>query len=327
MIQLVVPPGQSGGVFDFAMKLQNQLGGESAQVIHLAEANAADWKVGPGDVVFLQMSGYGFQKRGVPLWLLRELRARRMDIATLGIFFHELYAFGPPWTSSFWLSPVQRHIAWQLAGICDFWMTSREASAAWLRRHAAGTPHHVLPVFSNVGETAAYRRSRAPRIAIFGSPGMRHRAYRAGGQALFDWARRAALELHDIGLPLTDGKLTHALRAQGAILHGRLDEGQVSGLLAESAFGIAAYPIDYAAKSSIFAAYCAHGVCPVLLSESYAPADGLSPGVQYIAGIPGEEIGLDSVHRVGEAAWNWYQPHRLQNHGEALRRFARIGEE
>lgn len=324
MIRLVVPAGQSGGVFDFAKTLRHQLGHEFAQVLHLAKGNAAEWKVENDDVVFLQMSGYGFQKRGAPLWLLHELRARRDSIKTLGVFFHELYALGPPWSSSFWLSPVQRHIARELAQLADFWMTSREGSAQWLRPRAPGKPHQVLPVFSSMGEAAAYGRPRAARIVVFGSPGMRQEAYRAGGQALFDWAKRAGLELHDIGLPLHDAELTQALRANGAILHGQLEQERVGGLLADSAFGLIAYPTDYVAKSSIFACYCAHGVCPVLLADDYAQVDGLTPGVQYIAGIPVEEVALDSVHRIGEAAWDWYQPHRLQSHVDALRRFTRM---
>jgi hypothetical protein len=327
MIQIVIPPGQSGGVFDFAMKLREQMGQDSARVIQLSKANAVNWNVGARDVVFLQLSGYGFQRRGAPLWLLHEIQARRKSIKTLGIFFHELYAFGPPWSSSFWLSPVQRYIASELVQLCDFWMTNREGSARWLLPRAPGKLHQVLPVFSNVGEIASYKHPRAARIVVFGGPGQRQLAYRTAGQSLFDWAKRTALELHDVGLPLPEGDLAHTLRAQGAILHGRQDEKQVSDLLAGSAFGLVAYTTNYVAKSSIFASYCAHGVCPVLVADDYAQADGLLPGVHYIAGIPSEDVAVDSVQGVGKAAWDWYQPHSLRTHVNVLRRFARIGEQ
>lgn len=324
MLQLVVPPQRAGGVYDFACRLQEEFGSQQAQVVHLSADSVGAWRIEPGDAVILQMSGYGFQKRGVPLWLVHELQARRRAIGTLGIFFHELYAFGPPWSSSFWLSPLQRRIARRLAQLADFWMTSREGSAQWLRPRAPGKPHQVLPVFSSMGEAAAYGQPRAARIVVFGSTGMRQLAYRGGGQALFDWAQRAGLELHDIGPPLHDAELTQALRAHGATFHGQLEQQRVVALLADCAFGLLAYPIDYVAKSSIFASYCAHGVCPVLLADNYAQADDLLPGVQYIAGIPVDEVALDSVRRIGQAAWDWYQPHRLQSHVDALRRFTRM---
>jgi hypothetical protein len=327
VLQLIVPVQRTGGVYDFACRLQASFGEAHASLVHLGPDNLAAWQVRPDDVVILQMSGYGFQKRGVPLWLLHELEARRDAIKTLGIFFHELYAFGPPWSSSFWLSPVQRHIARQLARIADFWLTSREGSARWLLPRAPGKPHQVLPIFSAMGEAAKYGRPRAARIIVFGSPGMRQRAYRAAGKRLLDWATRAKLELHDIGSPLPDEELTQALRAHGTVFHGRLDADRVGELLSVSAFGLLAYSTDFIAKSSIFAAYCAHGVCPVVISDDYAQADGLIQGIQYIAGIPNGEFAADCAQRIGNAAWDWYQPHRLQRHVDALRRLAPFAKE
>lgn len=317
MIHLVVPPARSGGVYDFSCKLQETVEHSAVRLVQLSKDNAPGWDVGSHDAVVLQLSSYGFQKRGVPVWLLREVEKRRNDIKTLGVFFHELYAFGPPWSSAFWLSPVQRHIARRFAVLSDFWMTSREGSAQWLRKHARDKPHAVLPVFSTIGEPERPSEDRLPRVVVFGSPGLRQATYLAAGERLFSWAKRDSLQIHDIGAPLADTQLSDGLRASGVIFHGRLADHDVRRVMQEAAFGLLAYPIDYVAKSSVFAAYCAHGLCPVLISSSYGPADGLVSGVQYLAGIP-RGFGAPAARAIAQSALEWYRPHCLQGHLRAL---------
>lgn len=320
VIHLVVPPQQAGGVYDFACKLQVAISHDGVRLVHLSKENAADWCVGPDDSVVLQFSGYGFDKRGAPLWLLREIEKRRYHIKTLGIFFHELYAFGVPWSSSFWLSPVQRHIARRLAEMSDFWMTSREGSAQWLRRYANDKPHAVLPVFSTIGEPNSLAQVRSPKIVLFGSAGLRLAAYQAAGDKLFAWAKRASLEIHDIGAPITDGQLAVNLRANSVIQHGRLIDQAVRHLMHDAQFGLLAYPIEYVAKSSVFAAYCANGICPVLIAKDYARADGLVAGTHYLPGVPNPEKFFLAAS-IGQTASDWYQPHGIGRHAEVIKQF------
>jgi hypothetical protein len=313
MIHMLVPPQNNGGVYDFACKLQAAIGDDSARLVHLSKRNVSDWEVGPNDAVVLQFSGYGFAQRGAPVWLLRALEARRTDIKRLGIYFHELHAFGPPWSSSFWLSPVQRHIARRLAELSDFWMTNREDSTQRLRRFAGNKPHAVLPVFSNVGELAAPVEERGPRIIVFGGAELRQKTYQAAGTKLFVWAKRASLEIHDIGPPITEAGLSATLRTGGVIQHGQLDENEVDRLMRDARYGVVAYPVQYAAKSGVFAAYAAHGICPVLISRNYGAADGLVAGKHYLNGVPSDNINWKAI-AIGQAALTWYQPHRLSRH-------------
>lgn len=318
MIQLVVPHGQIGGVFDFARKLEDAFGLDHAHLAHLSKENAAGWTVNPGDTVVLQLSGYGFDKRGAPLWLLKEIEGRRRHIKSFGVFFHELYAFGPPWSSSFWLSPVQRHIARRLAEMSDFWMTSRYASAQWLERFAGDKPHAVLPVFSTIGEPDVYAQARLPRVIVFGSPGLRQLTYQAAGDKLFTWAKQAALEIHDIGAPVADQQLLATLRSNGVALHGHLPDREIRHAMASAMFGLLAYPVEYVAKSSVFAAYAAHGLCPVLISRTYVSADDLVARQHYLPGIPDPQGGLN-FSLIGRAAETWYGPHSLERHVDFIK--------
>jgi hypothetical protein len=315
----VVPPLKSGGVYDFARRLQEVFGERDARLIHLSKENV-DWQVGREDTVILQMSSYGFDKRGAPLWLLHEIEKRRKHIKTFGVFFHELYALGPPWSSSFWLSPVQRHIARRLAELSDFWMTSREGSAQWLERFTGDKPHAVQPVFSTIGEPDALSQARLPKVILFGSPGLRQATYLRAGDKLFAWAKRASLEIHDIGAPVADQQLAETLRAKGVVLHGRLDDESAREVMADAMFGLLAYPVDYVAKSSVFAAYCAHGVCPVLFSKNDVQADGLVAGTHFLKDVP-EPMDINYAASIGEAAWTWYQAHDLGSHFSTLNKF------
>ncbi len=267
----------------------------------------------------MQMSGYGYHNRGAPLWLLRELEKRRKDIKIFGVFFHELFAFGPPWTSAFWLSPMQRYICRQLAELSDFWMTSREGSSHWLRRNVADKPHAVMPIFSTIGEPTQIRQMRLPRIVVFGSADLRRLTYEAAGDRLFLWARRWGLEIHDIGAPIKDSHLAKTMELNGVVQHGRLEDGSITDLMGNAQFGLLAYPVAYVAKSSVFAAYCTNGVCPILLSKNYDPVDFLIAGKHYLPGMSGP-ISTSAAEACGKAAWEWYQPHNLACHVASLKK-------
>lgn len=316
MIQLIVPAGCRGGVYDFACRLRDYIGSDKVTVVDVCERSCGRWRIDDGDRIFLQMSGYGFHRRGAPRWLVKEVEARRDKMTAFGVFFHEVYAFGPPWRSSFWLSPVQRSISRRLVELSDFWITSRELSAGWLGSSGGVKPHSFLPVFSTIGEPSAYANERSPNVVIFGSPGLRAATYMAAGRGLFSWALQHKLQIHDIGAPIEDARMAARLRDCGVIEHGFTDVAIVRSLLNTAIFGLLAYPAAYVAKSSVFAAYCAHGVCPVLFSRKYAAADGLSVGTHYLKELP--DLNSQAVSEVSLAAFAWYQPHRLSVHAKIL---------
>lgn len=308
----LVAPGE-GGVRDYAQTLNGLLQG------HLVEATP-DLPAAAlaGADVILHYVGYGYARRGTPLWLLRRLREARPHMRRLGIFFHELYADGAPWRSAFWLSPVQRYIAAELASLADFWVTNREGSARWLNAHAPARPHRVLPVFSNLGESGTQQRDRQAAVVVLGGPALRAQTYQEAGDALFDWVGRAGFTLHDVGPPLGDAGLAARIARRGAVVHGRVEAAEAARLLSASTYGVLAYPVDYAAKSGVFAAYCAHAICPVLLSRSSGVHDGITPG-HYLPSIDAMTPDLDAAWRIGRAANAWYAPHALRHHEAGFR--------
>lgn len=308
----LIAPGE-GGVKDYAATLNGLLRGrlvEATPALPVATLAGAD--------VILHYSGYGYARRGAPLWLLRSLREARPRMRRFGVFFHELYADGPPWRSAFWLSPVQRHIAAELAALSDFWLTNREGSARWLNTHAPARPHRVLPVFSNLGEGGARNGNKRAAVVVLGGAALRAETYQTAGDALFDWVARAGFALHDVGPPLGDAALAARIARRGAVVHGRVEADEAARLLSASTYGVLAYPVDYAAKSGVFAAYCAHAVCPVLLSRSSGVHDGLTPG-HYLPSVEAMTPDLPAAWRIGQAANAWYAPHAVQRHGAGFR--------
>src|SRR5580704_5691167 len=133
--------------------------------------------------VLLHLSGYGYQKRGVPFWLLKGMRSwRQMQPRTclIGIF-HELFATGHIWNSSFWLSRAQRYVTSELWRLCDRGLTTNDAYfshlAAW--RPVTCNQLKVLPIFSNVGEPDTFipLLDRPVQMAVFGRPGIEQGVY------------------------------------------------------------------------------------------------------------------------------------------------------
>lgn len=320
-ITIVVPDGQ-GGVKDYGDKLAEAFRAKhsvTVKALNKTDRNIFSSEDNSDELIFLQYSGYGYAKKGAPLWLLKEIRDQKSRGKLIGIFFHELYATGPPWRSAFWFSAVQRYVAIELAQLCDFWITNRDASEAWLKKYASSKPHAVLPVFSNVGELNSFKPRKLGSVVVFGSAALRVATYRAGGKRLFEWIHSEGFVLHDIGPPIADVEMLNAHHAHGVVIHGRLDQGKVSEILSNSSHGVIAYSADHISKSGVFAAYCAHGVCPILLANKYVASDGLEAGVHFISGIPNADDGSDG-REFSLAAWGWYQSHRIEEHRNAVAR-------
>jgi hypothetical protein len=219
--------------------------------------------------VLLHYVGYGYQPRGCPGWLVDGLAAWKAGGGRrLVTLFHEVYASGPPWRSSFWLSPAQRRLAARLAALSDGRVTSLALYRRLLRRRTPRLEVAVLPVFSTVGEPAAVPplAARARRLVVFGGPGGRARAYNRHAAVLAEACRALDLaEVWDVGPPGNLGSTGVPAEVAGRPLRrlGELPATQVGALLAESLAGFVAYPPRFLAKSTVFAAYCAHGMLPL----------------------------------------------------------------
>jgi hypothetical protein len=232
-------------------------------------------------VVLLEYSGYGYAKRGAPLWLARGLRrVCGVDGVSLITMFHELYATGAPWTSAFWVSPLQRFVAARLARMSAGIVTNRSSAAPWLQRYRASedVPGKVQPVFSNVGEpdTVPSVGGRNCQAVVFGGGGRKSTVYDENRDVLRSLVDRGGFStVLDIGPPADS---VPSVESWSQPL-GVLPENEISDRLSNASLGVLSYPGSRLGKSGVAAAFASHGV-PFLLFDEETSTGNSDPYVE-----------------------------------------------
>jgi hypothetical protein len=265
--------------------------------------------------VLLHFSGYGYQERGAPLWLFHGLRhwSRRAGRVPLLTIFHELYATGWPWRSSFWLSPVQKLIARNILRLTSEGVTPTNVFRDRLLKWNGDARIRCMPVFSNVGEPGCGLppNARDPEAVIFGLAGVDDRIVGLYRPEIEHFIKTMGIgRILDIGP--RSSSMAHALGGVALTRQGALPKEAVSELLHSARFGFIAYPFDVLGKSGVFAAYAAHGVIPVVFATRRLSCDGLEPGRHFLDGLQ-PETNADADHLAGIQGQlcNWYESHSL----------------
>jgi hypothetical protein len=284
---------------------------------------------GMPQTVLLQYVGYGYQKRGCPVWLVRGLEKWRKqkaeinndeepDTSQLSQFpisalpnlvtmFHELYATGPVLRSSFWTSPVQRWIAKSLARMSGHCFTNLNIYGRVLIKFNAGKESRVtvLPVFSNVGEPEHLPdwNVRQPRMIVFGSAVQRRKVYFEYAADLEKACQAMGLEeIVDIGAPFEIPQLSVRVSQRGI-----LPASEVSREMLAARAGFFAYPAAYLGKSGVFAAYAAHSLVAVTFETNWMRnKDGLKIGKHYLRS---NEINDCDAEKIAIHMHHWYREH------------------
>jgi hypothetical protein len=315
-------------------KRKAQMLADTVQVLS-AETNAR--------AVVLHFSGYGYQKRGVPIWLVQGLRiwSRGAGCVPLITIFHELYATGRPWQSAFWVSPLQKQIARTILNLSSAAITPtdlyRKRLSEW--RDGDATEITAMPVFSNVGEPGCGPApcARTAAAVVFGLAGVENVIFGSYRPEIERIISALGIEkIFDIGPRLS--AMPRTLGGVPIISKGVLPQDAVSDLLQRARFGFVAYPPDFIGKSGVFAAYAAHGVVPIVLSDKRAPhfrhvlarsssfgsvthygALPLRPDRYFLDGLRlGTGAGAEDLASIQRKLFNWYTSHSLKVQAEFL---------
>lgn len=277
-------------------------------------------------VLVLQLSPYGFDANGAPLWLSRALRAwKRASAGRSSItYFHELFASSAPWRKGFWLSPIQRLASARVARSSDALVTNRAQSARLLAR-VAGVPASrvgVLPVLSGIGESEQPDGNRAPRLVVWAGGAARAVLYRRYRALLADLVDRLGIQrIADIGTPSAD--IPHAIGKAVLDVMGIAPAAQIRDMLQTSAIGVVHYPPQLLGKSSIFAAFAAHALPALVLDAGEAPVelgDGLTRATHLLTRQDMVSASPGSLPSIGQAARRWYAGHDAQSHAAHIAR-------
>jgi hypothetical protein len=290
-------------------------------VEHLAQRHASSLvdtldRLAPlGTPVYVHYVGYGYQKRGCPHWLVRGLERWRQsrDGRCLIVMFHELFAFGPIWTSGFWLSRLQRHLAARMARIADHCVTNMHDYATRLAQFA---PRHVrqipvMSVFSTMGEPEDLPpfTQREPWLVLFGGGAWTSTAVSTNTGVLDRIC--TALRCDRIIAIGSRGKNEWSGRTAFEET-GVLPASEVSAVLRRARAGYLDYFPGYLGKSTIFGAYCAHGLVPVFPDPNPSDRDGVIQGTHYLtANDLMDDYSPEKLAAVATAAHCWYEGHTL----------------
>ncbi len=282
----------------------------------------------PSSILLLHYVPHGYASKACPFWLVEGLEAWRTQFpnSRLLTFFHELYALDwhRPWSSDFWLSPVQQHLTARLAQLSDACFTSTECYVRQLYRLSHGKHAEVpsLPIFSNVGEltTVLPLAQRQRQLIIFGQCHSKGRIYQESSFLLKQICQALSIEtILDIG-PST-GFAPAQINGVSIQELGKLPVTEISQILSQSVAGFLTYDPCRLSKSGIFAAYCAHGLLPINHQGLTQPMDGLKTGVHYWVPPFGQTLEWNRAQGIATAAHTWYQTHSLSAQAVAFQHY------
>ena len=328
----IVPhaPSSHDGVSDYALKLAERLqthyGVETKFAVSPLDSVANN---GPRNVV-LHYVNYGYHKRGLPLQLPSTLRQLRETCGgKLLTVFHELYASSPPWQSAFWLQPIQKSIARNIARISDACVVSSDVMRDMLQQLAPGASISVHPVMSTLGEPTfssdQFVRRDPHRWVIFGGTHLVKRSlksFRQRIEVIPDFF--SPRELFVLG-----GSDSHAVRDEINEIRGincyyqpAIEANVASDVLSSCSFAWIDYfhqpsvPTAVILKSGSFASHCAHGVIPVLPHEGSVIAlrGERLPGPYFVETARTNLPALADRAKISADIYEWYRRHSSIEH-------------
>ena len=254
--------------------------------------------------VVLHYVGYAYHPKGVPLWLPPALRAYKSRCgAQIITMFHELWPRASPRQSAFWLSPLARGVAVQLAHLSQSWVTNCPHYAALLDAQTRARPPagHIIPVGTNIVPAQAVdfaRPWKLPlRAVIFGLANSRLwslTSHEALLRRLVEQDLVQSITLLGQGASEADEiRLRPLLRRIGPDALWRrcpdLAPAEVSAVLAEQDVGLVYNSPDILTKSTAYAALCAHGVVPVVAPvPAHAPREMNRSLIEQLPFLPGD---------------------------------------
>jgi hypothetical protein len=220
------------------------------------------------DLINLHYVGYGYAKRGAPLWLLFGLFNWKKTNKILITTFHELYAISRnPFTSSFWNQYLQRKICYFIYNISNYVITTNCVYKNILLKFKK-YDITVLPVFSNIGELNKFisLKSRNRVLVVFGLAHSRSKIYTNYKNYIIDICNVLDInKIIDIGPKIELPNLINITIEE----MGVIGETKISYILSTSYCGVLFnYDPLLFSKSGVFAAFASHGLLVFAINSS-----------------------------------------------------------
>ncbi|ESA38547.1 hypothetical protein N836_31915 [Leptolyngbya sp. Heron Island J] len=272
--------------------------------------------------IFLQYSNYPYLrgKLDAPMWLVDALKVLKQRGMRIVVMFHEL----PTLRYKQIRCPnfVQRRVSRGLAQVADVVVTNNVAFQQTLARWTESLVHCV-PNFSTIGELGQVKplAKRQRSLVVFGSSD-RTRVYRNNTETINRICHILDINtLYDVGRPVEWDD--HSLNVN-VVRTGFLPAAEVSQLLAESLAGIFDYrrfPQNLA-KSTVYAAYCSHGLLPICNGSELKSQDRIMANHHYVVTSSLHEFAQpSSLQAIAHNAYAQYQTRTL---AQSAAKFAQL---
>jgi hypothetical protein len=228
--------------------------------------------------IVVQYSAYGFNGRGFPYYLLKNLRLWRTanNKRRLIVMAHELWHESPPCKLSFYFQLAHKIVLKQTLKISDCVFTSTNGYYSILCKFVRQPKVRFLPVASNI--TPVYDSSQHKKQknswVVFGRQRNRISTLEAFKDLIPKLYANGALEfLHIIGANGCDADQIYEQKLLESFLpkdhfvrHGFLESDQISFHLSKIQFGLFAESYLSCEKSTVFMAFASHQVSIIVPS-------------------------------------------------------------
>lgn len=260
---------------------------------------------------------YNCRYYDVPDWLLRVLQnlTRTRDFKLI-ILVHE---FNATYTRKGIIFPAFRFLltSYQIFRLADLIVTTTSRIKNIVSRLTGKTEVICLPNFSTMGEPQCILplKERPPYFIVFGSKYTRPLVYTKFSKNLLKACRALGIErIYDVGYPCDLSTTEGQFKGIEIVPMGFQSNQVVSELMLTSRGGVLDYshfPKDLG-KSTVFAAYAAHGLVPVLTDYNPSEADGVENNKHYLVADENlSSLDLSQLQQIADNAHRWYQDHNL----------------
>lgn len=213
--------------------------------------------------ILLEFTPLAYSRFGLSWPLLLEVLRWRLNGCRVITYFHELPFPNGTGIKKQLAVYLQHAYCSLLAAASAHSLVNQQQGWRWLRLLCSSKRLSFLPTCSNVGESdwVLAPGNRSLQVVVFGSPGKRRHAHALVASLGGYWRLFGPqVQVIDIGEPLD---LPSELVLEVKIL-GSLPSAEIHGHLLASRFGFFYAEPNQFSKSGVYAAYCAHGVIPII---------------------------------------------------------------
>jgi hypothetical protein len=246
--------------------------------------------------IILHYSPYGYATKGLCFHLIKCIKKWKKEKKErrLIIIFHELYAIGPVYKTSFWTYLPQKYLVKELFKLTDLAVVTTKKNQLFLSSIKPKKKVLLSNVFSTIGEIKNIKnlKKRKNVAIIFGGLPQKKLLYQDISINYKNYC--IILEKLSISKIIDVGPKIKSLKKIGSIpiqSMGVKSRKFLSNLFRKSKAGLVFYPASQMTKSSIVAAYSSHGLVIInFCKEQILKTNEFISGVHFISDAISKQI-------------------------------------